>query len=205
MNQRFYKCSHCGKIIAVVKESGVPIMCCGVPMNEIIAGSVDAAKEKHLPVVRIDGNKVIVSIGEIEHPMTAEHSIEWVSIQTKQGNQRKLLPAGGKPQVTFAICDDDEVVAVFAYCNLHGLWKTEIAQKAVCANEKKVVLANGDYIVCNCNQVSFMDIVNELHKHNDINNLLKAFDNVKDATRCSTGCGGCYDKVLAILSDAMND
>ncbi len=204
MEQRFYKCSHCGKIIAIVKESGVPIICCGQKMNEIIAGSTDAAQEKHIPVYRIENNKVIVSVGDVEHPMTAEHLIEWVSIKTKQGNQRKALTAGQKPQVTFAICEDDELEAVYAYCNLHGLWQAEISAKSVC-NVPKTKLANGDYIVCNCNQVSYMDIVNELQKHNDINNLLKAFENVKETTRCSTGCGGCYDKVMEILSDIMNN
>lgn len=204
MEQRFYKCSHCGKIIAIVKETGVPVMCCGQVMNEIIAGSTDAAKEKHVPKFIIDNNKVIVTVGDVEHPMTAEHSIEWVSIKTKQGNQRKVLSAGQKPQVTFAICEDDELIAVYAYCNLHGLWKAENVAQSVCATEVKT-LANGDYIVCNCNQVSFMDIVNEIHKHNDIANLLKAFEHIKDITRCSTGCGGCYDKVIAILSDAMNE
>ncbi len=205
MNQNFYKCSHCGKIIAIVKETGVPVLCCGEPMKEILAGSVDAAKEKHIPEVQINGNKIVVTVGSVEHPMTAEHSIEWVSIKTKQGNQRKALAVGGKPQVTFAICEDDELVAVYAYCNLHGLWKTEIAQKTECATDKKVTLANGDYIVCNCNNVSYLDIVNELHKHNNINDLLKAFESIKDITRCSTGCGGCYDKVIAILSDSMNE
>ncbi len=204
MEQRFYKCSHCGKIVAIVKETGVPVMCCGQVMNEIIAGSTDAAKEKHVPKFIIDNNKVIVTVGDVEHPMTAEHSIEWVSIKTKQGNQRKVLSAGQKPQVTFAICEDDELIAVYAYCNLHGLWKAENAAQSVCATEIKT-LANGDYIVCNCNQVSYMDIVNEIHKHNDIANLLKAFEHIKDITHCSTGCGGCYDKVIAILSDAMNE
>ncbi len=204
MEQRFYKCSHCGKIIAIVKETGVPVMCCGQVMNEIIADSTDAAKEKHVPKFIIDNNKIIVTVGDVEHPMTAEHSIEWVSIKTKQSNQRKVLSAGQKPQVTFAICEDDELIAVYAYCNLHGLWKAENAVQSVCATEVKT-LANGDYIVCNCNQVSYMDIVNEIHKHNDIANLLKAFEHIKDITRCSTGCGGCYDKVIAILSDAMNE
>lgn len=205
MEQRFYKCSHCGKIVAIVKETGVPVICCGQKMNEIIAGSVDAAKEKHVPVFEIKDNKVIVTVGEVAHPMSEEHSIEWVSIKTKQGNQRKVLSAGSKPQVTFALCEDDELVTVYAYCNLHGLWKAENLAKSTCETVPVKTLANGDYIVCNCNNVSFLDIVNELHKHNDINNLLKAFEDIKDITRCSTGCGGCYDKVMAILSDAMND
>lgn len=204
MDQRFYKCSHCGKIVAIVKETGVPIICCGTKMNEIIAGSVDAAKEKHVPVFEIKDNKVIVTVGETLHPMTAEHSIEWVSIKTKQGNQRKVLAKDSKPQVTFALCEDDELIAVYAYCNLHGLWIAENTTQATCKTEPAKTLANGDYIVCKCNNVSYLDIVNELHKQNDINNLLKTFEKIKDITRCSTGCGGCYDKVMEILSDTMN-
>ena len=137
MEQKFLKCNHCGKIIAIVKESGVPVLCCGEKMNEIIAGSVDASTEKHLPEFKIDGNKVIVNVGNVEHPMTNEHLIEWVSIQTKQGNQRKALKAGSKPQVTFAICEDDELIAVYAYCNLHGLWKVENTAKVACSTQKK--------------------------------------------------------------------
>lgn len=203
MKQSFYKCNHCGKIIAIVKETGVPVFCCGEPMKEIIAGSTDAAQEKHVPVVTINGNNVVVNVGSAQHPMTAEHSIEWISIQTKQGNQRKALSPEDKPEARFAITDGDEVVAVYAYCNIHGLWKTDIANKAACDISSKP-LANGDYIVCKCNNVSYLDIVNELHKHNNIDDLLRAFENVKNITHCSTGCGGCYDKVIAILSDEMN-
>lgn len=123
MEQKFYICSHCGKIVAVVKESGVPVMCCGQKMTEIIPGSVDAATEKHIPVYTVENNIVTVNVGSVEHPMLPEHYIEWVSLQTKQGNQRKALKPGDKPQICFALCDGDEVEAVYAYCNLHGLWK----------------------------------------------------------------------------------
>ena len=123
MEQKFYVCEHCGKIIAVVKDSGVPVMCCGQKMKEIVPGTVDAAKEKHLPVYTVENNIVKVKVGEVAHPMTAEHSIEWVSIQTKQGNQRKVLSPESAPEVCFALCEGDEVEAVYAYCNLHGLWK----------------------------------------------------------------------------------
>ena len=92
-------------------------------MKEIVAGEVDAAKEKHVPVYKIEGNKVIVNVGEVEHPMQEEHYIEWISIQTKHGNQRKALKPTEKPEVYFLISDDDEIEAVYAYCNLHGLWK----------------------------------------------------------------------------------
>lgn len=124
MKQRFFICEHCGNIIAMVKDKGVPVMCCGQKMTELIPGTTDAAAEKHVPKYYVEGNKVLVSVGEAEHPMTEEHHIEWVSIQTKFGNQRKQLITGEKPEVCFALCDGDEVEAVYAYCNLHGLWKS---------------------------------------------------------------------------------
>lgn len=123
MEMKFYVCEHCGNIIAKVKDTGVPVMCCGQKMTEIVPGTSDGAAEKHVPVYEVSGNIVTVRIGSAEHPMAAEHYIEWVSLQTKQGNQRKLLHPGDKPEVKFAICEGDEVEAVFAYCNLHKLWK----------------------------------------------------------------------------------
>ena len=123
MEQKFYICSHCGNIIAKVKDVGVPVMCCGQKMTEIIPGTTEASQEKHIPVYQVEGNIVTVRVGAVDHPMTAEHLIEWVSLQTKQGNQRKLLTPGQEPVVRFALCEGDEVEAVYAYCNLHGLWK----------------------------------------------------------------------------------
>lgn len=123
MEQKFYICEHCGKMVALVKESGVPVMCCGQKMTEIIPGTTDAAVEKHVPVYTVENNIVHVKVGEVEHPMTPEHFIEWVFIQTNQGNQRKALKPGDQPEICFALCDGDEVEAVYAYCNLHGLWK----------------------------------------------------------------------------------
>ena len=117
------KCEHCGNIMAVVKDSGVPVKCCGQNMTEIIPGTVEASAEKHIPVWKVEGNKVVVNVGSIDHPMQPEHYIEWVSLQTKQGNQRKQLKPGDAPTVCFSLCDGDEVVAVYAYCNLHSLWK----------------------------------------------------------------------------------
>lgn len=123
MDMRFYRCKHCGQIVAIVKKSGVPIICCGEPMELIVAGTVDASLEKHVPVYEVKDNKVIVKVGEVEHPMLDEHYIEWVAIETKYGNQRKALKPGDKPEVCFSICEGDEVVSVYEYCNLHGLWK----------------------------------------------------------------------------------
>jgi len=123
MEQKFLKCEHCGNIVAVVKETGVPVMCCGEKMKQIIPGTVEASKEKHIPVYKVEGNRIIVSVGEVEHPMQDEHYIEWISIQTKFGNQRKTLKPNDKPEICFTICDGDEVEHVYAYCNLHGLWR----------------------------------------------------------------------------------
>ena len=123
MKQVFYRCNHCGNIVAFVKASGVPVVCCGEKMTEIIPGTVDASREKHIPVWSVDGNIVRVTVGSVEHPMLPEHYIEWISIETKQGNQRKELRPGEKPEACFALCEGDEVEAVYAYCNLHGLWK----------------------------------------------------------------------------------
>ncbi len=123
MEQKFYICEHCGNIIAMVKNAGVPVMCCGQKMKEIIPGTTEAATEKHVPVYTVENGKVNVTVGSVAHPMTEEHYIQWVSLQTKKGNQRKELHPGEEPKVCFAICDDDEVVAVYAYCNLHSLWK----------------------------------------------------------------------------------
>lgn len=198
MEQKFYICEHCGKIVAVVKESGVPVMCCGQKMKELIPGTTEAAAEKHIPVCTVENNKVTVTVGEVMHPMLPKHYIEWISLETKQGNQRKVLKPGDKPQVCFAICDGDEVIAAYAYCNLHSLWKAEVEKK-----EEKAEKEEGNYIVCKCNNVSYYDILDEVHKHSNMNDLLKVFESVKDTTRCSTGCGGCYDKVVNIISDAI--
>ncbi len=123
MEQNFYICEHCGNIIAKVKDVGVPVMCCGQKMTEIVPGTVEAAAEKHIPVYQVNGSVVTVRVGSVDHPMLPEHYIEWVSLQTKQGNQRKALHPGDKPEVCFALCPGDEVEAVYAYCNLHSLWK----------------------------------------------------------------------------------
>ncbi len=123
MEQKFYKCAHCGKIIAVVKETGVPVMCCGQKMDELVPNTTDAAQEKHVPVIEVAGNIVTVTVGSVLHPMQPEHYIEWISLHTKQGNQRKELKPGDTPKAVFALVDGDEVESAYAYCNLHGLWK----------------------------------------------------------------------------------
>ena len=126
MKQKFLRCAHCGNIVASVHESGVNVMCCGEKMGEIIPGTTDASVEKHLPVIQVRDNIVEVKVGSVEHPMTSEHFIEWISISTKEGNQRKVLSPTDKPVALFALTKGDEVLSAYAYCNLHSLWKTTI-------------------------------------------------------------------------------
>ena len=122
MELKFYRCKVCGKIIAIVKDTGVPTICCGEEMEQIIPGTTDAAVEKHVPVITVNGNIVEVKVGSVDHPMAPEHYIEWIALSTQQGNQRKILKPGDAPKATFALVDGDEVVKAYAYCNLHSLW-----------------------------------------------------------------------------------
>ena len=122
---KFYVCEKCGNIIEMVKPSGVSVVCCGQKMTEIKAGVVEASREKHIPVVEVNGNTVKVVVGSVIHPMTPEHSIEWVYLETDKGAHRIELSPDGAPEATFVLADEVPV-AVYAYCNLHGLWKAEI-------------------------------------------------------------------------------
>lgn len=120
---KFYRCKKCGQMVAMIKKKGCDVMCCGEPMEEIIPGTSDGATEKHVPVYEVNGNRVTVQVGATLHPMTAEHYIEWIAIETKNGEQRKELAPTDEPKAEFALVDGDEVVAVYAYCNLHSLFK----------------------------------------------------------------------------------
>ena len=127
MNEtRFFICEHCGNIVGLIKSAGVPIKCCGQNMTELIPGTTDAALEKHVPVVNVENNTVFVKVGEVAHPMVEEHYIQWVYLQTNKGGQRKNLNPGEAPEITFALTEDEKPVAVYEYCNLHGLWKADI-------------------------------------------------------------------------------
>ena len=122
---KFYKCEHCGNIIAYINDSGVPVQCCGEAMKPMEPNTTDAAGEKHVPVIRREGQTVTVSVGSVEHPMLEAHYIMWILLETKEGRQRKQLNPGDKPVAVFALTPGDEVVAAYEYCNLHGLWKAE--------------------------------------------------------------------------------
>lgn len=122
---RFYICKTCGNIVGLIQDGGGKLVCCGKEMEELVPNTVDAATEKHVPVIEIEANKVTVKIGSVTHPMVQEHFIQWIYLITKQGAQRKCLSPGEEPVAVFALAEGDEVVSAYEYCNLHGLWKKE--------------------------------------------------------------------------------
>ena len=123
MEVKFFICKKCGKIVEVIKPSACPTMCCGEAMAELVPGTSDGAREKHVPVYEVRDNVVSVTVGEAEHPMLDAHYIEWIAVQTQNGLQRKLLKPGDTPKATFLLSEGESVEAVYAYCNLHSLWK----------------------------------------------------------------------------------
>lgn len=122
-NMKFFICEHCGNIIEYVKDSGVPVMCCGKKMTELVPGTSDGAHEKHVPVVTVDGDKVVVEVGSVEHPMVEAHYIQWIAMETTKGSQRVKLESTDKPRAEFKLADGETFVSAYEYCNLHGLWK----------------------------------------------------------------------------------
>lgn len=118
-----YKCEHCGTIVEEIKFGASHPSCCGSLMTKLEPGTTDGAHEKHVPVYTVTGNEVVVNIGEVDHPMIDEHYIEWIAIKTNQGTHRKELKPGDKPTRTFLLAEGEELIAVYEYCNLHGLWK----------------------------------------------------------------------------------
>ena len=125
MKVKFYICRHCGNVIHKVHDAGVPVVCCGQKMEELVPNTVDASGEKHLPVAVVENGVVSVSVGSVAHPMVPEHSIEWVYLEGEKGGQIKYLNPGSAPEVKFQV-GDDKPVAVYAYCNLHGLWMSQL-------------------------------------------------------------------------------
>lgn len=119
----FFHCEHCGNIITFLTDAGNPVTCCGEKMKKLKPGTVDASVEKHVPVVKTEGNQVTVFVGKEEHPMMPEHHIEWIVLETACGIQKKDLCPGEKPIAVFCVSPEDKVVAIYEYCNLHGLWK----------------------------------------------------------------------------------
>ena len=120
-----YRCSLCGNIVIMAYKGGGTLTCCGQEMELLKPNTVDAAQEKHVPVVEVNGNEVKVKVGSVAHPMEEKHYIQWIYIHTEQGGQRKALKPGDKPEATFLLAEGDKLIATYEYCNLHGLWMKE--------------------------------------------------------------------------------
>ena len=123
---KFYCCDHCGIIVGIVEQGGGTLSCCGQPMRALEANTTDAAQEKHVPVVEVNGSIVTVTVGSVAHPMLEEHHIGWIALETNQGMQRKELDHTGEPKAVFALAEGEMAVAAYEYCNLQGLWKKEL-------------------------------------------------------------------------------
>lgn len=121
---KFFLCKHCGNLVTFIVESGVPMVCCGEEMTEIVANTQEASTEKHIPVITKEGTEYLVKVGSVEHPMVPEHYIQWIYMETEKGFQLKYLSPNEKPEAVFRT-DGDAAVAFYAYCNIHGLWKAE--------------------------------------------------------------------------------
>lgn len=124
---KFFLCEHCGNIVEMVRDVGVPVYCCGEPMKELSANTSDGASEKHVPVVRREDGALIVELGSTAHPMNDDHLMEWVVVETEHGCLRRDLHPGDDTTLKFLVCDCDKPLAVYAYCNLHGLWMTRVS------------------------------------------------------------------------------
>ena len=123
---KFYICKHCGNIVTKLTSAGVPLVCCGEEMHLLEAGVTDAAVEKHVPVVTVDGNLVKVVVGSVVHPMAEEHHIAWIVLETERDAYIHWLQPGEAPEAVFALTEGQKPKAVYEYCNLHGLWKTDL-------------------------------------------------------------------------------
>lgn len=119
----FYRCEVCGNMVGLIKNGGGKLVCCGKPMVKLEANTTDAAKEKHVPVASRKDGKIYVEIGSTAHPMTEEHYIEWIAVVSDSGTERINLSPMDEPKAVF--CDKPNA-EVYAYCNLHGLWKSSI-------------------------------------------------------------------------------
>ena len=120
---KFFKCKHCGNVIIKLHDSKVPVMCCGEKMHKVEPNTVDAAVEKHLPVIEVKDLLATVSVGSVEHPMQDDHYIKWIVLETTEGIKVKNLTPSDKPIAIFSLLDGEEVISAYEFCNKHGIWK----------------------------------------------------------------------------------
>jgi superoxide reductase len=125
IDKKFYRCNHCGNIFGVLNDANVVPLCCGEPMETLVANTTDAAQEKHVPVIERDGANVTVKVGSVPHPMTPEHYIQWILVAQDGFTQRAILTPESAPEATFTLADASAPVKAYEYCNLHGLWSAE--------------------------------------------------------------------------------
>lgn len=197
MKAKFYICRHCGNIINFAEQSGVPVICCGEKMQELVPNTTESSNEKHLPVIHVVGQQVIVNVGSVAHPMTAEHYIKWICLQTRQGIQIKNIQPGGNPGVIFTINEEDEAEAAYAFCNLHGLWATELPKTEPAPEE------GGNYVICKCKNVTYFDLLNAIESHSNLTDIENLFSVMQNDVKFSTGCGACREKVMQVISEIM--
>ena len=129
---KFYKCNKCGNIIILLEDSGVIPVCCGETMNELECLTKYELKEKHVPVVECKDKEVHVKVGSVAHPMEKEHYIQWILVETNRGKYVRYLNPTEKPEACFQLCDDEVLVAVYEYCNIHNLWGKLNEQEDYC-------------------------------------------------------------------------
>ena len=120
---KFYRCDQSGTIVQMVEFAGTLVSCCGQKMSELVPGTDPALAPKHVPIVNVNGNEVRVFVGAVEHPMLPEHYIQWIALETNLGSQMRYLSPGQKPEAVFLLTTGERVESVYAYCNIHGLWK----------------------------------------------------------------------------------
>ena len=125
-DRMFLKCSICGNIIAMIENAGPTPVCCGQKMNLLEPGTSDGSREKHVPVATRTEKGIEVHVGSEPHPMTEAHHIAWIVLAGENWTQRIKLDPTGKPEATFCVCDNTESVSVYEYCNIHGLWSSEL-------------------------------------------------------------------------------
>ncbi len=124
MTTKFYKCETCGNVVVKLVDSKVPLVCCGSKMQELVPNTVDASNEKHVPqVTMLENNMIKVEVGSVAHPMTEEHHIAFIYVETDKGSIK--IDLKDKPEAVVALGDAKPLV-VYEYCNLHGLWKTDL-------------------------------------------------------------------------------
>lgn len=120
--KKLYLCEHCGNLAGKLIDSGIDMVCCGDTMTELVPRDTGEGNEKHIPVIDIDGNTIKVTVGSTFHPMTEEHHISFIILETSEGFQRKILEHTASPEAVFELAKGDKVKAAYAYCNIHGFW-----------------------------------------------------------------------------------